>query len=287
MRCVAPALLVLALCVPAAAQPKPVGTFQLSQCEASPGWSSFALLVDNQDFAAAADCSKRTGLRWVLGFYSRSPYEPIAGYARVTKARADAAGLTPFLWATVYIEEWYEYALTPGALPIPGLDPTNPAHHAPIVETVRWWVGHQHAAIRAEFPRVPVAWITGLYNESRAFGDALWRPLPPGVSVLALEAYAPAGHTWDATAGLFIRHAAATSPVPIVLIAQAFVAPGDPLWGAGPTEEIVNGLAAALRLSKVWGTWLFTMESRENGLIGLADLPYWRMRYEQALGVRP
>jgi hypothetical protein len=279
-------LLLVLLAAPAWAQTKPVGTFQLSSCDASPGWSSFALLIDTQDFAEAADCSRRTGLRWVLGFYSRSPYEPIAAYARATRARADAAGLTPFLWAMVYSEEWYEYALTPGALWIPGLDPANPAHHAPIVETVAWWTGHQHAALREAFPAVPVAWITGLVNRSRAYGDALWRPLPPGVSVIALEAYVPTGHAWDSTAGLFIRHAAATETAPIVLIAQAFVAPGDPLWGTGPTEAIVDGLAAALRDPRVWGTWLFTMESRANGLIGLADLPYWHARYAQALGVQ-
>lgn len=266
---------------------KPVGTFQLSDCATSPAWSSFALLVDDQDFAAAADCSRRTGLRWVLGFYTRSAYEPIGGYARATKLRADQAGLTPFLWAIVYSEEWYEYALTPGALAIPGLDPANPAHHGPIVETVRWWVGHQHAAITREFPGVPIAWITGLVNRSRAFGDALWRPLPAGATVIALEAYAPGGHSWASTAGLYISHAINTQSEPVVLIAHAFKSadPTEPLWGPGPTEEIVDGFAAALQHPRVWGSWLFTMESRPGVLIGLNDLPYWKARYLQAVGV--
>lgn len=282
------ALLLVLWAVPASAQIKPAGTFQLSACEKAPGWSSFALLVDDQDFAVAADCSRRTGLRWVLGFYSRSPYEPIGAYARATKARADAAGLTPFLWAAVYHEEWYEAAITPGGLPIPGLDAANPAHHGQIIETVRWWVGHQHVAISAAFPGLPIAWITGLVNRSRAFGDSMWRPLPPGVSVIALEAYAPGGHTWASTAGLFISHAINTQPEPVVLIAHAFASadPTEPLWGPGPTEEIVDGFAAALRHPRVWGAWIFTMESRPGVLIGLDDMPYWLGRYEQALGVR-
>lgn len=282
----ATALWLLAV-LPADAQIKPVGTFAIESCHARPVWSSFAMLPDWGDFDAAAACAKTSGLRWVLALYGGSRYDPVGPHVTAVKQRADAAGLTPYLLGIVYHEEWYEYALTPGALPITGLTPENPAHVPTIVRLVHWWVGQQHETIRRIWPGLRRVWLTGLVNDDLRHGPLLWRPVPHGVDVIAIEAYAPTGLSWDQTAGLYIRHALATRSEPFVIIAQGFRVDGDPLWGTGPTDEVVDGFAEALRHPKVWGAWMFTWGDRPwAGITGLASLPHWRQRYEQALGLR-
>lgn len=275
-------LLLLVLATPVSAQIKPTGTFALTACEARPAWVSFALLPDWADFDEAARCQRETGLSWVLALYGVSRYEPVGPYARAVKARADAAGLR-FL-AVVYHEEWYEHAFTPGALPIGALDPAHPVDAVSIVTLVHWWVGQQHATLATVFPGVPRVWLTGLVNDDRRHGPALWRPVPAGTDAIALEAYVPCGLTWDQTAGLYIRHALATRREPIVLVAQAFEAPGDPLWGCGPAAA-VDGFASALRQPGVWGAWLFDWKVRP-GIVGLSGLPQWRAAFDAALGVK-
>lgn len=279
-----PLCLILLLPIPAVAQIKPTGTFAIDRCDARPAWSSFAMLAEWANFDEAAACARTTGIRWVLALYASSRYTPAREWAPAVKARADAAGLTPYLVALVWHEEWYEYAFTPGALPIPGLDPTNPAHTEAIVRTVHWWVGEQHAALATIFPGVARVWLTGLYNDDPRFGPALWRPVPAHTSVIALELYQPCGWTWAQTGGRYTQHALATSPLPLVLIAHGFLAPGDPLWGCGPSDEAVAGFAEALRHPKTWGAWIFTWGDRWN-MQGLASLHSWRSKYEKALGL--
>lgn len=275
------ALIVLA-CLPQASsgQVKPVGTFELTACDARPSYVSFAMLADWRDFDEAADCAERTGLRYVLALYGVSRYEPVERHARAVKARADAAGLTPYLVGIVYHEEWYEYALTPGALPIGDLAPERDI--AAIVRIVHWWVGQQHAVLGRVFPGLARVWLTGLVNDDPTHGPALWRPVPSGVEIIALETYVPTGLTW-ATPALYFSHLVATRREPIVLVAQAFVSPGDPLWGTGPTDEAVAGFGVALRHPRVIAGWLFDWKSRP-GITGLSDLPQWQRAFELAVG---
>ena len=280
-------LVVLLTATPASAQVKLAGTFALDGCSERPGWASFAMLPDWADFNEAADCSRRTGIRWVLALYGVSLNAPplaLYHHALAVKARADAAGLR--VLAVVPNEEHYEHAFTPGAFPLAGLDPASPADTLAIVHEVQARASLTYWIVGVVFPGVPRMWITGLFNNNPAYGPALYRPLPSGVDVLAIEAYQPAGWTWAQTGGLYVGHALATSPVPVVVIGQGFVHPGDPLWGAGPTEDAVDGFAAALRHPKVIAGMVFDWKDRANGLRGLVSLPYWRGRFETALGVR-
>lgn len=281
MRVLCPLLIALWLSVPAAAQIKPSGVFDIAACHARPVWASFALLPDDADFEAAADCQRTSGLQWVLALFGSSPYVPVESHARAVHTRAQAAGVR--FVAVLYHEEWYEYALTPGALPIPGLDAENPAHERDIISVVRWWIGEQHAAIARVFPGLPRVWLTSLANDDPSLGP--WRPVPPGTTAIALEAYVPDGYTWEATAGRYIGHALRTRREPIVLVGQGFQSDGDPYWGGGPTQNTVDGFARALRQPGVWGAWMFTWGDRP-GMRGLSSLDHWRQQYEHALGVR-
>lgn len=277
-----------------AAQIKPTGVFGVASCDARPAWASFAMLGDWHDFDAAAACARTTGLRWVLALYSGAHERPARDWVPAVKARADAAGLTPYLVGLVFHEEWYEYAFaneTPPnglqrALAGFGLDVHDPAHTVAVVDGIRWWVGLQHADLAAIFPGVPRVWLTGLYNDDPRFGASLWRPAPAHTSAIALELYQPCGWTWEQTGGRYARHALATSPVPVVLVAQAFRAPGDSLWGCGPTAETIAGFAEALRHPKAWGAWMFTWGDRTN-MSGLESMTDVRAAYERALGVTP
>lgn len=269
----------------AATHAKPAGTFQIGACEARPAWSTFALLVDVDDFAAAADCARRTGLRWVL-YLTADPYQPVAPHVMAVKARADAAGLTPYLLALTDHEEWYERALAvPPLWPIGALDSTLPSDQWVIADTVHRVASHRAAEIKRVWP-LPVVWITSLVNDDRRFGAFVYRPLPTGVDVIALEGYVPSWGTWDTTAGLHLAHAIRTRPEPIVLVTQGFRWTGDPMWTRGPTEDGMAGTAAALSHPRVIASWLFTWEGLGPTLTGLAEMPAWRAAYERAIGVQ-
>lgn len=265
---------------PVSAQTKLAGTFQIGQCEDRPGWSSFATLVDTEDFHAAADCSRRTGHRWVL-FLTGSPYQPITAHALAVRTRIEAAGLRPYLLGVVDHEEWYENVLS-GAWAFWTQDP------AVVVPVVHAWTSARNAEIRAVFPGLPILWITTLVNDSQAAGLWLWRPLPVGVSAIALEGYVPKGRTWAQTAGVYLAHALATRPEPIVLVTQGFRIPGDPLWDVGPTG--FTETAAALQHPRVIASWLFAWDgdlwAQWAAIVGLKQRPDWQAQYVEALGVR-
>lgn len=286
MRATLLTLLVLACLAPSVSgQHKPAGTFQIGSCDARPAWSTFALLIDGQDFDAAADCARRTGLRWVL-YLTADPYAPIGPPVAAVKVRADAAGLTPYLLALTDHEEWYEQTLAiPPRWPIGALDSSLPADQWVITETTHRVASQRTTEIKRVWPGLPVAWITSLVNDDRRHGPFFYRPLPTGIDIIALEGYVPAGATWAQTGGRYLSHALATRREPIALITQGFRWTGDPIWAVGPTEDGMAGLAEALRHPRVIASWLFTWQGLGPTLTGLSQMPEWRTRYEQAIGV--
>ena len=279
-------LLMAVLASDARAQTKLAGTFQIAGCEDRPAWSSFALLVDTEDFVAAADCARRTGLRWVL-YLTADIYHPIDAHVVAVKARADAAGLSPHLLAVTDHEEWFEYTLG-GYWPVGRLDPTRETDIWQIAALVHAWTSLRTAAIKRHWPGLPVAWITSMVNDDRRYGAFYWRPLPTGIDVIALEGYVPAWGTWATTAGRYLAHAIQTRREPIALITQGFRwgASGD--WSRGPTEDQMAGTAAALTHPRVIASWLFTWDGSlwASPMVGLRQMPEWRRRYETALGVQ-
>lgn len=279
-------LFTLCLTFPTMAQTKPAGIFQLTSCGDRPQWSSFALLVDTENFYKATECSRWTGLRWVL-YLTASPYSPIDAHVAQVKSRLDAAQLTPFVIGLVDHEEWYENTLSiPPRWPIGQLDPSLPAHQWEIARIVKHVTSGRNRTLKRVFPTIPIVWLTSLVNDSPQFGSFFYRPIPDGVDVIALEGYVPAGHTWATTAQIYIQHALNTRKEPIVLVTQGFRWSGDPLWAAGPTEDGMAGTAVMLQHPRIVASWVFTWDGPGPTLLGLKQMPQWQRRYEQVIGVR-
>jgi len=265
---------------------KPVGIFSVDPAiQTCPPWAQFALLADWCDFAEAVRMSREMGVWWVLGIFSYAPDEPLAGVLPALIARIDAAGLRPYLVGVCYHEEWYG-RFKGGAFDTlttePGMHLTE-AGQWKGAELIHQWVGQQHAAIKAALPGVPIAWIDGYVNDDRAHGAWWYQPVPDHVDVLALEGYVPAGGTWAANVEPFLRHAVATRREPIVLIVQGFHAPGDALWGDGPTEDGLTGTARWMAHPRVVSAWIFDWHSRP-GMRGL-DVLVMQPRLLAAVGV--
>lgn len=260
---------------------RPLGIFVASG--GRPSWASFAFLGDWADFAAAAEDSRSTGIKWVLGIYSPSRLTPLSEVLSDLVRRIDEAGLRSHLVGVVYSEEWYSAFLS-GQLTHVGLDHTNRDHWIPAANAIKWWVGQQHAAIRAALPNVPVVWLDGFVNDDQTFGPWFYRPVPDGVDALALYGYVPVGGTWARDVEPFLAHAAATRPESLVLVVQGFAAANEPQWVAGPNADSIEGTRRWLAHPRVIAGWLFDWHSREGGITGLKDLPQ-RAALEQAMGV--
>lgn len=287
MRTIAAVVLVLVTSTAAAAQSKLAGTFQIGACDDRPRWSSFALLIDVDDFAAAAECSRTTGLRWVV-YLTADVFLPPDAHVAAVRQRATLAGLAPFVIGLTDHEEWYEIALSPTRhWRLGDLDPQKEDDIWRISSIVHAWTSARTGAIRRVWPGPPVAWITSLVNDDRRFGAFRWRPLPAGVGVIAIEGYVPAWGTWATTAGLYVSHAINTRPEPIVLVTQGFTQDGD--WSRGPTEDVMVGTASALAHPRVVASWLFTWDGDLWGgsTVGTKQRPDWQARYERAIGVAP
>lgn len=263
---------------------KPLGIFASDPGVMRPSWASFALLPDWGDFRGAAEDAERTGVKWVLYLGSMAHATPLSEVLPDLVRRITEAGLRPHLVGVCYHEEWYA-TWKGGRLAIPGLDPANPAHwHAGAV-AIHWWTGQQHAALKAALPGLAIVWIDTFVNDDASFGGWWYQPVPAGVDVLALEAYVSTAGTFASEVEPFLAHAVSTRREPIALVVQGFCAPGDALWGTGPTTDSLAGTARWLAHPRVISGWVFDWWSRGAGVIGLADLPM-RSTVEAALGIQ-
>lgn len=265
---------VLALAIDARAQSKPIGLMGVS-CETRPEWAAFGQLAEWDDFDAAAACSRRTGMAWVLSVHYGKQRASLEEHTRWLRARAEAAGLVPHVLAVTYREEWYEHQRL--NLPLPhdfafdriGGDVVS-------IDRVRDYLGRSHAAIRRAWPGAPIGWITGFVNDSLAYGPDLYAPMPAGVDVLVLDPYAGRFQSFESWPELVIQHAVATTRQPIVIVPQWFTAPGTTFT---ERTDFTAHYARWLTHPRVVGLWGFVWESRGD-VVGLRDLPALRLAVE-------
>jgi hypothetical protein len=258
---------------------KAIGLFGITP-DNRPPWASFGQIAEWDDFDAAAQYARASGCRWVLWVHHGGP-GPMLEHARAVRERADRAGLSPFVLAWCYREEWYEHyrhGLLADAPIVSGLNPRDAADEVAGVERIRGHLGEAHAAMRAAWPGLAVAWVAALVNNSHAYGSQYYAPVPDGVDVIALDPYATAGQTFDAWPGVVIAHAVATTTHPIAIVPQWFAQPGTSL--AAPPDATAQYFGW-LRHPRVIALWGFTWASRrEAGIVGLQDMPTLRASVE-------
>lgn len=272
------AAMLAALCVgllASGAQAAPLGLFGTA-CITAP-WATFGSVAEWDDFAAAAQCSRATGKRWVVQLYGPDAATDLRAHVTAVHQQAVAAGLAPYVLAVTYREEWFE-SLRHGLLrthPVFGVyEPDSLAG----IAAIRDHLTAAHAAIHERWPGVPVGWITTFVNPSRAYGDALFAPLPGGVDVLVLDPYATATQTFDDWPGLVFAHAVNVTTLPIAVVPQWFAAPGTTF---APRPDLTAGYAQWLRHPRVVAGWGFAWAGGA-GLLGLQDLPALRASIETA-----
>ncbi len=269
-------MMILGLMIaPVSAQQKPVGLFDNS-CNA-PAWASFGQLAEWDDFAVAADCSRRTGRTWVLVLFFDNHK-----HIQSVRTRAVNAGLAPYILALTYREEPYQHYRLGLSLP-PRLEDElaeNP-HADPVtrLNIVRDHWSEAHARIHVAWPGPLVAWITPWVNDSLAYGVDLYSPLPDGVDVLVLDPYATDGMPFSAWPEVVIQYAVQTTTLPIALVPQWFTQPGTSI---SQPRDFVGDYLRWLRHPRVVALWGFTWASRP-GIIGLKDLPALKASVESAL----
>jgi hypothetical protein len=255
---------------------KPVGLFDHS-CDV-PAWSSFGQLAEWDDFSTAADCSRRTGRTWVLVLFHADSYH-VSG----VRTRALETGLAPYILALTYREEPYQHLRLNLSLPLAledRLAAQPEADMATRLNIVRDHWSEAHAMIKAVWPGPILAFITPWTNDSLAYGEPLYSPLPDGVDVLVLDPYATDGMPFTAWPEVVIQYAVQTTTLPIALVPQWFTQPGTSI--SQPRDFTVDYMRW-LRHPRVVALWGFLWASRGPGLVGLRDLPALRASVESAL----
>lgn len=261
------------------AQTKPIGLFGVS-CEDRPAWASFGHLAEWDDFARAAECSRQTGMQWAVFLFDAE-----RAHVDAVRTRAHLTGLAPHVLALAYREEPYQH-LRLGLDPPPTLqDALQAAHGADMVTRLHMVRDHwsaAHGAIRAAWPGPHIAFITPWVNDSLAFGEPLYSPLPSGAGVLVLDPYAMDSQRFADWPEIVIQYAVNTTTLPIALVPQWFTQPGTTI--ATP-RDFAADYRRWLRHPRIVALWGFLWASRP-GLVGLRDLPALRSSVELTLGVR-
>lgn len=241
---------------------KPLGVWGIDDV---PPWAHFATMNANASDAqlAQAKALQARGGRVLMVMYL-SPLEP-AGYAlAATRARFERAGLRPD--GIMFGEEWYN-PVHLNAFPGQGMEQIRACHA---------YVSAQHATIKTEWPGIPIVYLEGFVNDVPIFGPAWYRPVPAHTDILAIEAYVPASHTWDAAQmDQKLAYACGTPftyydpelrrtvtsqrTEPVALVTQAFRAEPDWSW---PTDETIIRTIPWLQHPRVMWHWPFTFPSR-------------------------
>ncbi len=254
---------------------KPVGLFD-HECDV-PAWASFGQLAEWDDFSVAADCSRRTGRSWVLVLFHADSYH-VSG----VRTRALETGLAPYILALTYREEPYQHLRLGLSLPLVLEDRLAAQPEADMVarlNIVRDHWSEAHAMIRTVWPGPLVVFITPWINDSLAYGEPLYSPLPGGVDVLVLDPYATDGMPFTAWPEVVIQYAVQTTSLPIALVPQWFVQPGTSI---SQPRDFTADYMRWLRHPRMVALWGFLWASRP-GLVGLRDLPALRAAVESAL----
>lgn len=260
-------LLVLSLAVPSYAQTKPYGAFDVGErCENVPSWITFSGLPNyytQEQFNRAARCSRERGMLWVLKFGFDS-VDPVLSRAIAAKAKMDRAGLTPYVIAVQFNEEWYGQAMT-GVWGPPSYE---------LMDWIAAFGGEQQRVLKQVFG-LPSIYIDAFVNSNRIYGLEGYRPLPPHTDLFGIETYVPNGGTWEQNVQPYVDYTIATTTQPIVLIGQTFKHPtwwGDTLSN-GPSKRDGQKFKELLQHPRMIAAWLFTWRDRDNGIRGGQSMP--------------
>ena len=263
------------LAVPAQARPsKPIGLFGVD-CTDRPTWASFGHLAEWDDFQAAADCSRRTGMTWVVFLF-----EAHSDHVEAVRTRARETGLAPYVLALSYREEPYQHVRLGLSLPRRLEDQLAARPDADIVTRLNIVRDHwsaAHETIRHVWPGPLVVFVTPWINDSLHYGEPLYSPLPDGVDVLALDPYAMDAQRFADWQEIVIRYAIQTTTLPIALVPQWFTQPGTTI--AQP-RDFTADYFRWLQHPRIVALWGFLWSSRGPGLVGLKDLPALRVSVE-------
>lgn len=257
----------LLLAAPAAAQTKPVGVFDPG--DNPPAWAAFGTISDtvsDDRFREAAAMGRARGFLWVLQLgYHEHPATPIEGHAQRVRDRLVLTGLLPYVVAFTIGEEWYERWLS-GDLARFGLTADNPAGMAIIKD----WLGRQHGAAKAVLQRA-VMWITTVPGHP----SSSFRPVPAHVDYVAVDAYIPAGGSFDAHVApilAFAEQSVAGTAMRLVQIPPWFEADGWERPTALDLKKYATWAARPLWAAVLGFTW--------------QDRPHLQMRGLESLGIR-
>ena len=262
------------------ARMKPIGAF--SPFGETPPWLSFGSLGDGESeerMAAALVLSQTRGYRWVAQIgMGADPTTPADTVTRAAMARFTAHGLTPYIVAVTYGEEWYEL-FTQDAFAAYGYPATHPGG----LTLVRQWMGLQHQRVRALVgPSIKIIWLTTRVDAEH--------PVPAKTDWVALDPYPVDDDPFAATEASLLASEKATT-LPLIVIPRWFrcVGPQRPatrFFGAAPATDHLEGYARILARPRWIGMWGWLWESRRHAnVLGLADLPETRDAVARSLGV--
>ena len=259
-----------------AAHAKPVCAFSPQDAPAWIACGSLSAYASEAEMRTAAKRSRDTGFTWVLqiGHWER-PDAPAYHVALAAKARAEAAGLWPYVVAVTYSEEWHERCFY-GEFAAYGLTANHPACPA----QVYGWMSQQHAAVKAATDK-PIVWVTHFVHPTR--------PVPQHTDYVALNPYPVDGQGFEFVEWL-IEISVDSTELPLVLVPRWFKTTGPaqgPRWEDASRDPVVfDGYARWLQHPRVVALWGFLWASRpEADLVGMADMPEARRALERSLGV--
>jgi hypothetical protein len=250
---------------------KPVGVFDGGHNP--PSWAAFATISDLDPphvWAEAIALSRSRGTLWWLKLgYHENPTTPIGAHAARVRNRLDEYGLLPYVAGMSVGEEWYGY-WSAGDLTRYGLPPGYPNGH----RIIRDWLGYQHAEAKRHIP-VPVIWISPVVT---GWDGPL--PIPLNTDAVALDPYIFPGGTFQSDVEPWLRLAEEVTPLPLVLIAQWFEAPGFEAPRAADVSRYLAWLSRPRWIALAGFTW---QDRPTLAMRGLSSLPALRLAVESSL----
>lgn len=253
--------LLLIMTLPANAQTKPLGVWDLgASCVGVKSWMQFSTLAVWEDFNKAAECSRTTGMKWILQFGFDAPLgTSVDSELQFTKDKlAQSRLLASDIVGMTYVEEWY------------GL--TN---KRTIQERQQVWAfgSEQHRKLKEAFPGWLMIYVDQLVNSDPQYGVDLYMPLPQHTDVFAFEMYDSKEKGHRELMDLYFNYVKNTTTVPILLIGQGFYDKRYPMYSK-PSESYVEWWRGYVKDPRVMASVIFTWRDRAPGtIVGLSSMP--------------
>jgi hypothetical protein len=212
--------------------------------------------------AQAAECSRRTGMQWILKF-GFANLDDVTNEAQEVRTRAIVSGLLPYVIATQYNEEWCGQAKT-GKWGPPSFE---------LLDAVVAYGNHQQQILKNIFG-LPVIYVDAFVNNNRAYGLTWYCP-EPNHDIFGIETYVPKGQTWESFVEVPVQYVLNTTTKPLILVGQTFKHPKkwNDQWQDGPKPSDGQKFKILMQHPRVLAAWLFTWRNRPNGIIGAESMP--------------